>query len=99
VALLPQPVDRVHPHVARIHTRRLAWPSTSSWCALAPSAGPAGRTATRLLRAPSGPRTGAVSGASTDAPSDLVALDADLARQRVQHRCSHPTTEHIRLGV
>lgn len=98
VAIISQPLDRLHSHVARVHCRRCSWPSTTgSPTCTTTAAGSSGRRATRVLRSTSGFRD-LLPSATSGSLSCLVAMDARGPRQCLQHRHSHPATELLELG-
>ena len=104
MALPPQPVDRVHPHVARVHPRWPSWSTSPHAAAAAARSG--GRRASSLLPfgswdIPPGAHPGVSSCLDASTTSDascLVTVGSPVPRQRLQHRHPHPATELLGLG-
>ena len=82
VALPPQPMDRVHPYVARVHPWRSSRSTTSRRPASITAASPSGWCALGVLHSIAGPR-GILLGAPACALSYLVAMDYRVPRQRL----------------
>jgi hypothetical protein len=94
MALHPQPMDRVHPHVARLHPWRSSRSASSCHPAYTVTASLGGRRAPCLHQRTFGPWVilpGALG-------AHMVAMDSRVPRQRLQHRLSHPTTDLFELG-
>ena len=78
VALAAQPLDRLYPHVARVHRRRRPWPSTTRSPACTSAIGSGGRRATGILLSTTSFRV--LLPAAPSGTSYLGALDARGSR-------------------
>ena len=97
MALPPQPMDRVHPYVARV---RPQWSSRSTASRrpafVSAASSDDGHASSRSIL--SSGSCSVLPGAHPDVPFGMVTMGSPVPRQRLQHRHPHPATKFLGLG-